>query len=97
MNTWLNVSILAKITFYISPYNIFLNDSNGHGFYFLKCYYFNIWIIHVQSPTNFPKFMWELVINVVDVILKFGSPKRKTYKIYRNNAHLKLSKNMLLE
>jgi len=32
-------SILTKITILTSPYNIFLNDSNEHGYYFLKCYY----------------------------------------------------------
>jgi hypothetical protein len=36
--------------------------------------------------------MGELVCNVVDVILKFGSLKMKTHKVHRNNAHLKLSK-----
>jgi len=49
-----------------TPYKIFLNDSNGHDFYFLKYYYYNIWIIHVQSPTNLPKSMQELVFNGVD-------------------------------
>ncbi len=43
---WVNVSysglILAKITFPASSYKIFLNDSNGHGCYFFKYYYFNL-------------------------------------------------------
>jgi hypothetical protein len=30
--------------------------------------------------------MWKLIFNVVDVILKFGSPKRKTQKVQGNNA-----------
>jgi hypothetical protein len=30
--------------------------------------------------------MWKLVFNVVDVILKFESPKKKTHKVQRNNA-----------
>jgi len=54
-----------------TPYKFiqdFFNDSNGHGYYFFKCYYFNFWIIHVQSPTNLSKSMWKLVFIVVDVI-----------------------------
>jgi hypothetical protein len=54
-----------------TPYKsiqFFLNDPNGHGCYFLKCYYYNLWTIHVQSPINLPKSMWKLVFNVVDVI-----------------------------
>jgi len=43
---------ISKITFFMSPYKVFLIDSNGLGFYFLKCYYYNLWIIHVQSTTN---------------------------------------------
>ncbi len=35
INGW-NVSISIEITLPISPYKIFLNDSNGHGFYFLN-------------------------------------------------------------
>jgi hypothetical protein len=35
-------SISVEITLPISPYKIFLNDSNGHGYYFLKYYYSNI-------------------------------------------------------
>jgi len=35
-------SILAKTTLPISSYKIFLNDSNEHGCYFLKCYYYNL-------------------------------------------------------
>lgn len=57
VNARLNASISVEITFLISPYDIFKNDSNGHGFHFLKCYYFNLQIIHVQSVTNLPKFM----------------------------------------
>jgi hypothetical protein len=33
---------IGKITLLTSPYNIFLNDSNGHGCYFKKYYYFNL-------------------------------------------------------
>jgi hypothetical protein len=32
-------SILIEITLLTNPYKIFLNDSNEHGCYFLKCYY----------------------------------------------------------
>jgi len=42
--------------------------SNGHGCYLKKCYYPNLWIIHVQSFTNLPKSMWKFVFNVMDVI-----------------------------
>ncbi len=70
----------------MSPYKIFLNDSNGHGCYFKKYEYSNMWIIHVQSSTNLPKCMWKLVFNVADVIFWFGSFKRKTLKVQRNNA-----------
>jgi hypothetical protein len=48
VNAQLNVSILQEITFPISPDEIFFNDSNGHGFHFLKCYYSNLLTIHVQ-------------------------------------------------
>jgi hypothetical protein len=37
-----NGSFLAILTFPISPYKIILNDSNGHGCYFKKYYYFNL-------------------------------------------------------
>jgi hypothetical protein len=90
-------SILAETTLFTSPYKIFLNDSNGHGCYFKKCYYFNIWIIHVQSPTNLPKSMWKLVLNVIDVILKkLEALKGKPTKSIKIMPHLKFSKNMLL-
>jgi hypothetical protein len=49
-------------------------------------------MIHVQSPTNLPKSMWKIVYNVIGVILKFGSPKRKVHKIQRNNAPIKTFK-----
>jgi hypothetical protein len=61
-------SILVKITLPTSPHKIFLNDLNEHGCYFKKCYYYNLWIILVQSPTNLPKSMWKLVFNVANVI-----------------------------
>ncbi len=90
---WLNID---KNTFPTSLYNIFLNDSNEHGCYFLKCYCLNLWIILVQSPTNLPKSMWKLVFNIIDVILKFGSPKRNTHKVQRNNAPFKTFKKYAL-
>jgi len=92
MNGQLNVFILVEITFLISPYKIFLNDSNRHGFYFFKCYYLNLWIIHVQSLIYLPKSMWKLVYTIIDVILKFGSPKKKTHKVHTNNAPCKTFK-----
>jgi hypothetical protein len=61
--------------------------------YFKKYYYSNLWIIHVQSPINLSKFVWKLVFNVVDhVFFKFGSLKRKTHKVHRNNAPSKTFK-----
>jgi hypothetical protein len=36
--------------------------------------------------------MWKLVFNIVDVILKSESPKRKTYKVHMNNAPCKAFK-----
>ncbi len=60
--------VLTKITFLTNQYEFLKNDPNEHGSYFLKCYYFITLIIHVQWPTNLPKFMWKLVYNVVDVI-----------------------------
>ncbi len=89
-------SISTKITFFTSPYKIFLNDSNGHGCYFKKCYYSNFWIIHVQSPTNLPKSMRKLVFNVADVIFWFENFKGKPTKSIGIMPHLKLSKNMFL-
>jgi hypothetical protein len=45
-----------------------------------------------KSPANYPKSMWKLVFNVVDVILKFQNLKRKTYKAHKNNAPFKTFK-----
>jgi hypothetical protein len=56
VNAWYSGSISTKITFLISLYKIFSNDSNGYACYFLK-----FWIILVQSLTNFHKFVWNLV------------------------------------
>jgi hypothetical protein len=36
MNAWYNGSKVAKNTFLVSPYKIFLNDSNGNGCWFLN-------------------------------------------------------------
>jgi hypothetical protein len=36
--------------------------------------------------------MWKLVFIITNVILKFGSPKRKTHKIQKNNAPFKTFK-----
>jgi len=33
--------ILVKIILFINSYKIFLNDSNGHGRFFLKYHYYN--------------------------------------------------------
>ncbi len=63
---------------------------------FLKKINYNIWIIHVQSLINLPKSMWKFVFNVIDVILKFGSPGRKTHKVYKNNSPSKAFKKLLL-
>jgi len=46
----------------------------------------------MQSPTNFFKSMWKIVFNVVDVIFKFGKPKRKTHKVFKNNVSSKTFK-----
>jgi hypothetical protein len=35
----------------------------------------------------------EILFNVDDVVLKFGSPKRKIHKIQRNNAPFKTFEN----
>jgi hypothetical protein len=96
VNAWYSGSISIKITFFISPYKIFKNVSNGHGCYFLKYYYSNLWIIYVQSPTNLPKFIKKFVFNIIDAILKIGSPKKKTHKVHMNNAPCKAFKNILL-
>jgi len=48
--------------------------------------------MHVQSPTNLPKPMWKLVFNVVNVIFWFGSLKKETHKVQRNNAPSKIFK-----
>jgi hypothetical protein len=85
-------SILTKITLFISPYKIFLNDSNGHVCYFLKCDYSNIWIIHVQSSINFPKSIWKFVFNVTDVIFNLEVLKGKFTKFVWIMPHVKLSK-----
>jgi len=38
--------------------------------------------------------MLKLVFNVIDIIFKFGSPKRKTHKVHMNNAPCKTFKNI---
>jgi len=86
---WFNIN--KNYTFYKSI-QFFLNDSNVHGYYFLKCYYSNIWIIHVQSSRNLSKSMWKLIFNVTNVIFLFGSSKRKTHKVHKNNAPSKTFK-----
>jgi hypothetical protein len=92
VNAHYSVSIMIENTFLVSPYKILSNDSNGHGCYFKNYYYSNIWITHVQSPTNLPNSMWKLVFNIVNVILKFKSLKRKTHKVQRNKAPFKTLK-----
>jgi hypothetical protein len=64
-------------------------------FFFLN-YHSNIWIIHVQSPTNLPKSMWKLVFNVVDVIFNLEVLKGKLTKSRWIMTDVKLSKNMIL-
>ncbi len=36
--------------------------------------------------------MWIFLFNVINVILKFGSPKRKTHKVHKNDAPSKTFK-----
>ncbi len=36
--------------------------------------------------------MKKFVCNVIDVIFKFGNPKRKTHKVHKNNAPSKTFK-----
>jgi hypothetical protein len=36
--------------------------------------------------------MWKVIFNVLDVIFKFGNPKRKTNKVYMNNDPCKALK-----
>jgi hypothetical protein len=91
MNAKCNGSILSKITLPIRPYKILLNDANGHDYYFFKCYYYNLWTIHVQSPLHLPRSMWKFIFNITDVIFQFGSPKRKTTKFIWIMPHAKLS------
>ncbi len=39
-----------------------------------------------------PYKIFKLIFNVIDVILKFGSPKRKTHKVHMNNDPCKTFK-----
>jgi len=87
-------SKVAENTLLMNPYKIILNDSNGHGCYFEKYQYSNMWIIHIQSSTNLPKCMWKLIFNVANVIFWFKSLERKTCKVQRNNAPPKTFKNI---
>ncbi len=96
MNAWYNGSILIKIIFFIGTYKIILNDSNGCGCYFLKCYYFNLWVIHVESSIKSSKSMWKLVFNEIDVIFNFKVLKGKFIKFIWIMPHVKLLKNMPL-
>jgi hypothetical protein len=74
VNAQLSGSKMAKIIVSMSPNKILLNDLNGHGCFFFKCYDFNIWIIHVQSPTNLPKSTWKFIFDVIWIMthLKFS-------------------------
>jgi hypothetical protein len=80
---------MAKIIVPMIPNKIFLN-SNGHGYYFKKYYYFNLWIIHAQSPTKLPKSMWNYMFNVTNVIFNLEVLKGKPTKSIWLMAHLKL-------
>ncbi len=42
--------------------------SNGHGYYYFKCHYYNRWLINVQSPKNCNKSTSTLTSTKVDVI-----------------------------
>jgi hypothetical protein len=42
------------------------------------------------------KSMWNFVFNVIDVILKFENPKRKTHKVHMNNSPCKTFKKYLV-
>ncbi len=46
VNAWYSGSKVAKNTFLINPYKIFLNDSNGHG-----CWFLNINILIFSNST----------------------------------------------
>jgi hypothetical protein len=90
---WLNI---GKNTLCTSSYKIFKMIQMKSVVSFKSATILIFWIIHVQSLTNFPKSMWKLIFNVVDVILKFESHKRKTQKVQRNSAPSKTLKKMLL-
>jgi hypothetical protein len=84
---------INKFTFPINSYKIFLNDSNGHGCYFFKYYYFNICIIHVQLSINLFKSMWKFIFNVTNVIFfNLEVLKQKPTKSIWIMAHVNLSK-----
>jgi len=86
-STWLKCICIVKWFILGSFYILYKSIQDFlHGCYFKNYYYFNIWIIYIQSPTKFPKFMWKLVFNVVDVILKFGSCKRITHKVHKKQC-----------
>ncbi len=96
MNARYSGSKVAKDTLLINPYKIFKNYSNEHGCYLKIYWYSNIQIIQVQSPTNLSKSMWKLIYNVVNVIFWFGSLKKETHKVQKNNAPSKNFKKMFL-
>ncbi len=81
-STWLKCICIVKWFIFGSFYILYKSIQDSlHCCYLKKYYYSNIWIIHIQSPTKLSKFMWKVVFNVVDVILKFGSCKRITHKV----------------
>jgi len=55
-------------------------------------YYYNLWIIHVQSLANLPKSIWKLVFNVTDVNFSLEVLKIKPTKSRWIMTHVKLSK-----
>ncbi len=62
MNAQLSGSKMVETIVLMSPNEILKNDSNGHGCCFKKCYYYNLWIICVQSLTTFPNLCGNLYL-----------------------------------
>ncbi len=65
---------------------------NGHGCYFFKCHYCNLWLINVQSLKNPHISTSTFTLIESNVIFQFGSPKKTTHKVHMNNAPSKTFK-----
>jgi len=96
VNARLNVSIFCgrNYTLYKSVQGFSKKIQMDMVVMLKKCYYFNFWIIHVQSLVNILKSMWKLVFNVTTIIFYLKVLKGKPTKSRWIMTYVKLSKKL---